>query len=286
MKSTGRDIFYLNLGMLFTSTSGVLGRYVTATPELTIFWRAGLAMILLFVLCKIRKIELFQNDKKTYGAFFLAGVLMTVHWVSYFYALQLSSVAIGMLSLFTFPVFTAILEPLILNTSFKRIHLLLGAMMLGGIYLLVPDFDLSGDIVAAVGFGLLSAVAYSLRNIFMKPLVLKHEGSKLMFYQTLVTMLLLIPFLIGTEGGGIDHSEWWAIGFLALFTTVIGHSLFLVSFRKFSVTTASLLSCTQPVFGIILGVIFLREIPGWTTVLGGVLILSAVVTESLLLRSE
>ena len=64
---------------------------------------------------------------------------MTTHWVTYFYALQWSNVAIGMLSLFTYPVITALLEPLILKTKFQKHHLILGFIVLIGVYFLAPD---------------------------------------------------------------------------------------------------------------------------------------------------
>ena len=54
---------------------------------------------------------------------------MGTHWVTYFYALQWSNVAIGMLSLFTYPVITALLEPLFFNTRFQLRHLILGALL-------------------------------------------------------------------------------------------------------------------------------------------------------------
>jgi drug/metabolite transporter (DMT)-like permease len=67
---------------------------------------------------------------------------------------------------------------------------------------------------------------------------------------------------------------------LALITTAIGHTLFLASFRNFSVSTASLLSCVQPIYGILLGMLIFGEFPAWTSVIGGALILSAVVVEA------
>jgi len=57
--------------------------------------------------------------------------------------------------------------------------------------------------------------------------------------------------------------------------------MFLFSLKKFSATTASIISSIQPVYGIIIGVIFLKEIPVLTTIIGGVLILTSVVIESI-----
>ncbi len=275
----GKDILLLNLAMLFISTSGVLGRYISMPPEITIFWRAAIAMILLLGICSWQKVHLFENLKGNIGVFCLGGFLMMAHWVAYFYALQWSNVAIGMLSVFTYPVITAILEPILLGTKFQKTHLFLGLLTLVGIYFLVPDFNFSGSNMKAVGLGTFSALCYALRNILMKKPIQEHNGTKLMFFQTLTTALVLLPFLV-IEGVGNIAEQWQAVLFLALFTTVIGHTMFLMSLKRFSITSASIMSCTQPIFGILLGVIFLGEYPAWTTYIGGGLILLSVVIES------
>lgn len=277
----GKDILLLNLAMLFISTSGVLGRSIEMSPEITIFWRATLAALLLSVLCFGLRIRLFENLKGNIGVFFWGGFLMAVHWVAYFYALQWSNVAIGMLSLFTYPVLTSLLEPLLLGTKFQKIHLFLGLLTLVGIYFLVPDVDFSSDNFKAVGLGTLSSIAYSFRNILMKKSIQEHNGSKLMFFQTLVIAMVLLPFA-AVQGFGDIAAYWKSILFLALFTTVIGHTLFLMSFKHFSVTSASIMSCSQPIYGILLGVVFLGEYPVWTTYIGGSLILLSVVIESVM----
>ena len=80
--------------------------------------------------------------------------------------------------------------------------------------------------------------------------------------------------------------EWGALLILALFTTAIGHTLFVKSFKYFSVSTASLMSSIQPIYGILLGLIFLGEIPISKTIIGGVLIISTVIIESILSKKR
>jgi drug/metabolite transporter (DMT)-like permease len=68
---------------------------------------------------------------------------------------------------------------------------------------------------------------------------------------------------------------------LALVTTAIGHTMFVHSLKYFKVSTASIIGSTQPVFGIIIAFIFLNEVPTWNTFIGGSLIISTVVIESI-----
>jgi len=269
----------LNLAMLLVSTSGVLGRAVTLPPVVTIGWRALLAVGFLFIFLKWKRISL-KIDREDRFKVILGGILMGIHWVAYFKALQLSNVAIGMLTIFTYPALTSILEPLLLNLPFQKIHLFLGLLVLAGIAFLIPDLDFENEYTQAVAFGLGSALAYALRNILMKKQVKKYHGSLLMTYQALIVGIALIPLSFQTSVETLQENLIWLLA-LALLTTALGHTLFLLTFRYFSITTASIISSVQPVYGIALGILLLGEMPQWSTIIGGVLIISAVIIESL-----
>lgn len=275
-----RHLLELNLAMILVSTSGALGRYITMPPPVTVWWRCILAAIFLGIFCWRAKINLKFNLKKDGLIVFISGVLMFGHWITYFYALQLSNVALGMLSLFTYPVMTAFLEPLILKTKFQMVHLGLALLVLLGIYFLTPQLDLNNQYTQGIALGLLSALFYSFRNLLIKKKVTLYSGSTLMFYQMVAATFVLAPALLFFDTSGIIN-QWPATLTLALVTTAIGHTLFLMCFKHFSISTASLISSAQPVYGIIIGMIFLHEIPVWTTVIGGVLILATVIIESL-----
>lgn len=268
----------INLAMVFVGTSGALGRYVDLPVPVTIASRGILAFLALLLFCKWKGISLGISSKHR-GIVFLSGILMGLHWITYFYALQWSSVAIGMLSLFTYPVITAFLEPFVLKTKFEKTHLLLGFMVLCGIYFLSPDFNLKDSNTLAIGIGVFSAFCYALRNLMLKAKVTDYHGSTLMVYQTGIIGILLLPAFYFVEIN-IVLSQWKGLLALAIITTAIGHTLFLMTFKHFSITTVSILSSIQPVYGIVIGAIFLKEIPVLTTVFGGILILGSVVIES------
>ncbi|MDP5229408.1 MAG: DMT family transporter [Cellulophaga sp.] len=264
--------------MLFVSTSGALGRYIDLPVPVTIALRALIALLFLLIYCKFKGVSL-NIEKRHILPVLLSGFLMGLHWLSYFYALKLSNVAIGMISLFTYPILTAFLEPLLLKTKLQKVHLALGCMVLLGIYFLVPKFDLENDYTLAVFIGVLSALVYALRNIVLKTKVADYNGSMLMSYQMGVVFILLFPFIFTVDMATIV-SQWQGIIALAFITTAVGHTLFLNSFKHFSITTVSILSSVQPIFGITIGAIFLSEIPNQNTIIGGVLILGSVVIES------
>jgi len=273
-----RNFLEINLAMLLLSSSGPFGKYIALPVPLTIELRAILAFIFLFIYCKIKGVS-FRLNSKDRWPILVSGLLIGLHWVTYFQALQLSNVAIGMLSMFTYPVMTSFLEPLFLKTKFQKIHLLLGVMVIFGVYLLVPDFTFDNSYTMAIAFGLFSALAYAIRNLILKTKVDRYEGSLLMTYQMGIVGVGLIPILLLYD---VQQAEDYlpAIFGLVLITTVIGHTLLINCFKYFSITTISILSSITPVYGILIGALLLSEIPGWSTIIGGFLILTSVVIES------
>lgn len=274
-----KHIVELNIAMLFISTSGVLGRYLSVPPPVGIWWRSFFAVLILGGYCWYKKIDFSIPSKKDSITILISGLLFGAHWITYFYALQLSSVAIGMLSLFTYPVITTLLEPLFLKTKLNLKHILLGVLVLLGVYFLTPELNLQNDYTKGILFGIFSAVVYAIRNILMKKKVEKYNSSMLMFYQILVITLVLWPTFFVFEFNPTVN-DWGVLVILALVTTALGHTLFVMSFKNFSIGTASIMSSIQPVYGILLGMLFLSEIPSESTIIGGLLIITTVVIES------
>ncbi len=278
-KSHLNNLLLLTIATLLISTSGALGKFIAMPTPVIIWWRSALAASFLLVFCLYKGIDLKINNGKDRWTFFIAALLMGAHWITYFYALKLSNVAIGMLSLFTFPVIIALLEPLFSKTKLDPIHIVLGVMVLIGIYILAPEFNLESTQLQGILFGLLSAFCYALRILILKGHVAKYNGTMLMFYQVAIISVVLAPVLYFMDTSNITTQYPYVI-LLALMTTAIGHTMFVNSLKYFKASTASIIGSAQPVFGIIIAYFFLKEIPTIHTFVGGSLILATVVIES------
>ena len=266
--------------MLFISTSGPLGRYISLPPPITIWFRSLIAILCLIIYALLKKTS-FKINLNNHGlALLLSGLFMSIHWITYFFALQWSNVAIGMLSLFTYPIITVLLEPLFISVKLKARHIISGILILIGVFFLVPNFDFNNKATQGLLMGLVSALAYCLRNLILKKHNSMADGSIQMIYQLFVVIIILLPvFLIYSDYQIQPDLPYLLI--LGFITTALGHTLFLSSFSHFSISTASIISSIQPLFGIIMSVILLNEIPNFKNVVGGSIILSTVVIESI-----
>ena len=179
-----------------------------------------------------------------------------------------------------FPIITVLLEPLFISVKLKARHIIFGILILIGVFFLVPNFDFNNKATQGLLMGLVSALAYCLRNLILKKHNSMADGSIQMIYQLFVIMLLLLPVFLIYSNYQIQSDLPYLL-LLGFITTALGHTLFLSSFSHFSISTASIISSIQPLFGIIMSVILLNEIPNFKNVVGGIIILSTVVIESI-----
>ncbi|MEN8764841.1 MAG: DMT family transporter [Wenyingzhuangia sp.] len=281
MKNQLKNILELNLALFIIATAAPFGNYISLPPALTIWSRCLFAFVAIYVYVKFKKISLKIDLSKEGGLFFLSAFLQAGHWITYFYALQLAGVGLGIISLFTYPIFTTLLEPTIRKTTFNPKHLLLGLLVLVGLYILTPVFSFGNQTSLGILFGVSSAIFYAVRNILMKSLVTNNNPTKLMLYQTGLIVVMLTPIFafINIETASYTDQLYHLL-ILGVFTTAIGHTYLVRNFKNFSATSVSLLSCIQPLYGTFLGFLFLGEIPTLSTIIGGGVIISAVVLET------
>ena len=274
-----QQLLLLTLATLLISTSGALGKFIDLPTPAIIWLRAALGTGFLFLYCKFKKYDLKLISKKDIPSIVLGALLLGAHWLTYFHALKLSNVALGMLSMFTFPVMTALLEPLFSKSKLNPIHVVLALIVLLGIYILAPEFNFENTHLKGILFGLVSALCYALRNLILKRHVNNYNGTVLMMQQAFIVAIFLFPVMFFMDFSNLNSQLPYILA-LGLVTTAIGHSLFIGSLKHFSVSTASIIGSAQPVFGIIIAFLFLGEVPTINTYIGGSLILMTVIIES------
>lgn len=204
------------------------------------------------------------------------GLLMCGNWYFYFRSIQASTVAVGVLSLFTYPLLTTLLEPLFFKERYRPVDVLTGMLVVAGVFLIVPEIHWRNTMAQGVAFGLLAALSLALRNILSRGMVARRDASVLMLWQFGVAALFFLPSLLSSEPIRLDaHNLLLFLAVGAGFTT-LSQTLFISSLKSLSTSFASILVSLQPVYTILLAFLILHEVPTMNTVFGGALILAAV----------
>ena len=107
-----RGLVSANVAVLLFGLAGVLGKLSLLPAPLIVFGRSFFAGIVLLAVCWLRQISLRPKQSRDGYLLIGQGVLLALHWTAFFQAINVSNVAIGLLSFSSFPLFTAMLEPL------------------------------------------------------------------------------------------------------------------------------------------------------------------------------
>jgi len=129
-------------------------------------------------------------------------------------------------------------------------------------------------------WGIASAFTFALRNLLLGHWFSGQSSARSMSYQVLIVALLMTPVIL-TSVHTPTKVDWGLILILGLLFTAFSHTLFGYALRYLKAKTVGLVACMQPVYGVIYGVIFLHSIPDVATFIGGAIIVTAAIYESL-----
>lgn len=271
-----RGLLLANVAVLFFGLAGVLGKLSSLPSPLIVLGRVVFGGLALLIVALVQRVPLHTKRWRDTWLLIGQGVLLAIHWTTFFQAINVSNVAIGLLSFSSFPLVTAALEPLLLHQPPTKIQVLSALLILPGIYLLVPAFSLQDNITVGILWGLLSGATFALLSVANRGLGRTYPSLMISLYQDCTAALVLLPALVFFP---LAH-YWQPQDLLILLTlglacTALAHTLFIASMRRITAQTASLLASLEPVWGILFGVLLLHDIPTPKTLVGGVIIVGA-----------
>ena len=280
MDAVKKSLISLHFTVILLGGTALFSRLVPLSASDITLVRSVFACIALFAFLKLAKNKIKLNSKKDYGVALGLGVLMALHWVTYFAAMQYAGVSVGMIALFTFPVITVLIEPFFERVRLVWQDIVSTVTVVVGVYLIVPETSLENDITLGVLIGIASAILYSFRNLIHRKHFKHYSGAQAMAWQTLVISILMLP--VGSAAiTSASTSSWLMLLLLGTVFTALPHALIAASLRLLRAKTFSLIACMQPLYGVFLAIILLNEKPGLSALFGGILITSASVYETL-----
>jgi drug/metabolite transporter (DMT)-like permease len=269
-----RSLTEIHLAVFLFGFPGLFGKWLVWPAILIVFGRVLFACLTLAGVMAAGRASFRVSPRRDVVLLGVCGLVLAAHWTMFFRSVQVSSVAVGLLAYSSFPVFTAFLEPLLTRERWEPESLGYAFVCVLGIALIVPGFDVSDAVVRGVLWGLGAGLSFSLLSILNRALASRHSSLTVAFYQDLTAGLVLLPAVLplGLPRSGRD---WALVAALGIFCTAAAHTLFIDGLKGIGARTASVLSSLEPVYGILLAVVFLKESPSLRTVSGGAVVLAA-----------
>src|SRR5262245_43175174 len=142
MPQPTRSLLEIHAAVLLFGLAGLFARFVPLPSTIIVLGRVVFASIALIIVLLIQRARLALNTPQDYGLFALLGIILAVHWTTFFQSIQVSTVAVGLLAFSTFPMFVTFLEPWLFKEPLRPKALILAMIIFIGAALIVPTFDL------------------------------------------------------------------------------------------------------------------------------------------------
>lgn len=275
------SVLLLHGAVMLFGLSAVLGQFVDAPAAVIAGGRVVWSSLALLVLSLAKKSDLKLKSKKDYAAALSAGVVLAIHWTTFFQAIQSSSVAIGTITFSAFPLFLTFLEPLVFHEPLRLRSLVTALLLLVGVGITVPDFSLENQVTLGIVWGLVSALAYAVLSLANRYLSGRYEARTVCLYEQGTAAVVLLPVLVFSRVTW-SLQNFAGIAAIGLLCTAIAHSLYVAAQRHVKAQTAGIISGMETVYGILFALLFLGEIPGPRELIGGAVILGVALFSSLM----
>lgn len=251
----------LHLAVFLAGFTGVLGRLITLNEALLVWYRLLITVVTLWVLYFFQQ-KLHRISWAGIARISGVGVVVALHWVSFYASIKYANVSVALVCFSAIGFFTAILEPLMIRKPFNRNELLLGLMVIAGIYLI---FHFDPQYKTGIIMGIISALLASLFPVFNRVLVQQYKPETVTLYQLsggFLFLTLLVPVYLQVVPAGylvptVTDAGWLLV--LAWFCTVLAFNLSMNALKKISAFTVNLTYNLEPLYGIALAFIIYRE---------------------------
>ncbi|WP_371381031.1 DMT family transporter [Sporomusa aerivorans] len=275
MNAKHKSLLEIHISVLLFGLSGLFGKLIVLPPMMIVFGRVVFASIFLYLLLRYRKKEIRLERPADYGYMAVIGFLLAIHWSTFFLSIQISTVAIGLLTFSTFPVFVTFLEPFFFKEKIVTADIAVALITFLGVVLVVPEFEMGNQLTQGALWGGISGFSYALLSMMNRKYAGKYSGTVIAFYEQFIAAVLLLPFLFWYKPL-VQPADIALLVILGIVFTGVAHSLFINGLKNIRTQTAGIISSAEPVYGIISAAVLLHEIPSLRELAGGCIILGAV----------
>lgn len=279
------NYLHLHFIVFIWGFTAVLGALISLEAIPLVWYRMLLATGFVFIYLKIRKINL-RFSFKTLAGFAIAGIIIALHWLTFFGAIKASNVSVTLAVLSTGAFFASLLEPLFYGRKIILYEVLFGLIVVVGLYII---FDVEASYGLGIVLALISAFLSALFSVINGQFVAKHKASAISFYELLFGVIGISIFL-GASGSfnkeffTVSSADWMYLAILASACTAYAFIASIHVMKWISPYTVMLTINMEPVYGIILALLILgdSEKMGSQFYYGAIIILLTVISNGII----
>jgi drug/metabolite transporter (DMT)-like permease len=277
--------FLIAVASIIWGTMGILGNFAFdygINPPTLIALRLLISSLTILTPVALFKSELFRIQKRDIPKFLVLGLLATaLQRITYFYAINLTTVTMAAVLFYTYPIFVTIYASLFLKEKATFSIILAMILTFSGATLVIKvyhaswlDFNLLG-----VVSGMLSSIFFVFYFFIVKELRNRYTNWTLILYGDAIGALALTPIIFSSLSEIVNYPQqlWLIIAAIAWFPSLLAYLLYSKALKHVKSSKGSILSVIEPLSAAIFSVVILKEILEPLQIVGVALALTGVI---------
>ncbi|MDC1162537.1 DMT family transporter, partial [Tenacibaculum sp.] len=240
--------------------TAVLGALISIEAIPLVWYRMLLASIFIFIYFLFKRKSL-SIDKRGFGKFLFSGIIIALHWVTFFKAIKVSNVSVALVTMSIGAFFTSLIEPIFFKRKIKILEIFLGLLVIVGLYII---FNFESQYTLGIIYAMISAFLSALFSVLNGLYVKDYEPDVISFYQLFfgslgITLYLLVINGYSFEFFHLSSSDWF---YLLILSSVCTAYAFIASVKVMKYLTPYTVMLTinlEPIYAIILALIIFKE---------------------------
>jgi len=252
-----RALIEIHLCVVLWGFTAILGKLISLPALQLVWWRMLLVVLALACFPRVWR-ALRDIPPRRMLVFAGIGCVVALHWLGFYGSVKLANASVAATCMALAPAVTALIEPLITGARFERHNLLLGVLVIPGVALVVGGIP--GSMHLGFWVGVVSAALAALFNALNKRFLGHHDAMAVTWLELgagFLVIALLAPLSGGVVLPSVRDGAWLAV--LAIACTLIPFAMALATLRHLSAFTTQLAINLEPVYAILIAVLFLGE---------------------------
>lgn len=281
-----KNYLHLHFLVFIAGFTAILGKKISIGSTDLVWYRMLMAGILMYAYIKLIKLKI-RVDTKTKLKFFGAGIIIALHWITFFEAINQSNVSITLAMFSTGAFFASFIEPMIYKRRIIWYEIIFGIIVIFGVFLITQsELKYINGILLGISSALFSTIFAVINGRFIEV----HQATVISFYEFISGVLFLTLFIVLFQDGfsaeffTLSHMDWIYLFILASVCTAYAFIGSVHVMRLISPYTVILTYNLEPIYGIALALLLFPETEIMSTQFyyGAILILATVLMDAVL----
>ncbi|SEQ17318.1 EamA domain-containing membrane protein RarD [Hyunsoonleella jejuensis] len=256
-----KNYLHLHLLVFIAGFTAILGKEISITAIPLVWYRMSMAAILMFLFIKFRNVKLKINGKSIVRLS-VAGIIIALHWITFFAAIDAANVSIALAMFSTGAFFASIIEPIFYKRKVIAYEILFGILVIIGVFIITQgELRYLTGIILGVSSAFFSSLFAVLNGVFLK----QHSATVISFYEFISGVLFISLFILIFKGGfssdffNLSTRDFWFLFILASVCTAYAFIASVYVMKLISPYTVVLTYNLEPIYGIIIALLLYPE---------------------------